>query len=122
MSIINLVEPILSEREASALLHVSTPFLVKQLENGKLPYRKVGRLRRIEFEKFLEFRQSMHRDTEQALQELVGKLRRHLCPPTPRRLREKTFLMRWRVILIQATNQFLKVKASARTLNEVSAE
>ena len=61
----------LTTQEAAAFLNVSRPFLVKQLETGKLPHRKVGRHRRVEFEKLLEFKQSMHRDTEQALQELA---------------------------------------------------
>ena len=71
MSNTDLIKPILSEREAAAFLNVSTPFLVKQLENGKLPHRKVGRHRRIQFEKLLELRQSMHHETEEALRELV---------------------------------------------------
>ena len=71
MSNSDSIKPILSEREAATFLNVSTPFLVKQLENNKLPYRKVGRHRRIEFEKLLEFKQSMHRDTEEALQSLA---------------------------------------------------
>ena len=71
MSNTDLIKPILSEREAATFLNVSAPFLVKQLENGKLPHLKVGCHRRIEFEKLLEFRQSMHRKTEEALQELA---------------------------------------------------
>ena len=61
----------LTTQEAAAFLNVSRPFLVKQLETGKLPHRKVGRHRRVEFENLLAFKQSMHRDTEQALQELA---------------------------------------------------
>ena len=61
----------LTTQEAAAFLNVSRPFLVKQLETGKLAHRKVGRHRRVEFEKLLEFKQSMHRDTEQALQDLA---------------------------------------------------
>lgn len=71
MSNTDLIKPILNEHEAAAFLNVSTPFLLKQLETGKLPHRKVCRHRRIEFEKLLEFRQSMHRETEGALQKLA---------------------------------------------------
>ena len=71
MSNIDLIKPILSEREAAAFLNVSTPFLVKQLENGKLPHLKMGRHRCIESEKLLEFKLLMHRETEEALQELA---------------------------------------------------
>ena len=71
MSTSDSIKPILSEREAAAFLIVSTAFLVKQLENGKLPHCKMGRHRRIESEKLLEFKQSMLRDTEEALQTLA---------------------------------------------------
>ena len=74
MSNNDLIKSILSAREAASFLNVSTPFLVKQLENGKLPYLKVGRHRRIEFEKLLEFKQTMQRDTEEALQELATQV------------------------------------------------
>jgi excisionase family DNA binding protein len=67
----DLIKPILSEHEAAAFLNVSTPFLVKQLENGKLQHFKVGCHRRVASEKLLEFKQSMHRDSEEALHDLV---------------------------------------------------
>lgn len=63
----------LTTQEAAAFLNVSRPFLVRQLETGKLAHRKIRRHRRVEFEKLLEFKQSMHRDTEQALQEIATK-------------------------------------------------
>ncbi len=61
----------LSTQEAAACLNVSRPYLIKQLESGKLPFRKVGRHRRVEFANLMEFKKTMHRDSEAALQDLA---------------------------------------------------
>ena len=63
----------LTTQEAAAFLNVSRPFVVKQLEAGKLPYRKVGRHRRVEFEQLVKYQESLRRDTDSALQELADQ-------------------------------------------------
>ena len=63
----------LTTQEAAAFLNVSRPFVVKQLEEGKLPYRKVGRHRRVEFEQLVKYQESLRRDTDSALQELADQ-------------------------------------------------
>lgn len=63
----------LTTQEAAAFLNVSRPFVVKQLEEGKLPYRKVGRHRRVEFEQLVKYQDSLRRDTDSALQELADQ-------------------------------------------------
>ena len=40
----------LTTAQAAAILHVSRPFLIKQLENDEIPYRKIGKHRRIRME------------------------------------------------------------------------
>lgn len=63
----------LTTQEAAAFLNVSRPFVVKQLEMGNMPYRKVGRHRRIEFEKLIEYQRRMKHSTDDALQELADQ-------------------------------------------------
>ena len=63
----------LTTQEAAAFLNVSRPFVVKQLEDGKISYRKVGRHRRVEFEQLVKYQESLRRDTDSALQELADQ-------------------------------------------------
>ncbi len=63
----------LTTQEAAAFLNVSRPFVVKQLEAGAIPYRKVGRHRRIQFEALVKYHKSLHREADQALQELADQ-------------------------------------------------
>lgn len=67
---------VLEDREvttqtAAEFLGVSRPFLVKLLEDGKIPYRKVGAHRRIAFKDLLSFAQHRRRTRKAALSELT---------------------------------------------------
>lgn len=64
---------LLSTQEAANILNVSRPFLIKQLEARKIEHIKVGRHRRIAFEKLIEFQNSMRQESEKALQELTDQ-------------------------------------------------
>lgn len=64
---------LLSTQEAANILNVSRPFVVKQLEAKKIDYVKVGRHRRIVFEKLIEYQNSMQIEAENALQELADQ-------------------------------------------------
>lgn len=63
----------LSTQEAAAFLNVSRPFVVKQIESGRLPCRKVGRHRRVLFEDLLAYQHSLRHETEAALQALADQ-------------------------------------------------
>jgi excisionase family DNA binding protein len=61
----------LSTQEAAAALNVSRPFVVKELEAGRIPYRKVGTHRRILFEDLKAYQERSRAQSEQALQQLA---------------------------------------------------
>lgn len=61
----------LSTLEAAHLLNVSRPFLIKQMEAKKLPYKLVGSHRRVTFEDLMVYRQQMKAGQMDALQRLA---------------------------------------------------
>ena len=63
----------LSTQEAAAMLNVSRPFVIKQIDEGKLACRKVGRHRRIEFEALIKFQREMKSNADSALQALADQ-------------------------------------------------
>ena len=63
----------LSTQEAAAFLNVSRPFVVKQIDEGHLRCRKVGRHRRILFDDLMAYQRALHEETEAALQALADQ-------------------------------------------------
>ena len=62
----------LTTQDAAALLNVSRPFVIKEIEGGRLRCRKVGRHRRIEFEELRRYQAAQRERSEGALQELAN--------------------------------------------------
>lgn len=62
----------LSTLEAANLLNVSRPFLIKQMEAKKLPYRLVGSHRRVTAEDLMAYRQRMQIGQSDALKRMAG--------------------------------------------------
>ncbi len=60
----------LTTQEAAAFLNVSRPFVVKEIEAGRLPCRKVNSHRRIEFEELLRYQEAQKQRAEAALRKL----------------------------------------------------
>lgn len=63
----------LTTQQAADLINVSRPFLIEQLEKGIIPFRKVGKHRRILFTELMTYRHTMDRNRLKALDELSAQ-------------------------------------------------
>lgn len=61
----------LTTQEAGDFLNVSRPFLIGLLEQGKLPFRKVGTHRRVRFEDLLKYQGAAAEQRKRTLDELT---------------------------------------------------
>ena len=61
----------LTTHQAARFLNVSRPYLIKQLESGRLPYHKVGTHRRIALRDLLEYKERSNAERDSALKELA---------------------------------------------------
>lgn len=63
----------LTTQEAADFLNVSRPYLVRLLESGVLPYRKVGTHRRVMFADLATYRQKDQEHRRQVMDELADE-------------------------------------------------
>jgi len=58
--------------QAADILRVSRPFFIKLLEAGQIPYRKVGKHRRIRMEDVMNYKRAIDQQREAVLDQLVA--------------------------------------------------
>jgi len=61
--------------EAAHFLNVSRPFVIKEIEAGRLPHRMVGTHRRVAFEDLIAYARKMRENQEAALERLAENAR-----------------------------------------------
>jgi excisionase family DNA binding protein len=65
-----------STQRAAGLLGVSRPHLIKLLERGEIPYRKVGEQRRVRYRDLLSYMEAYKREATAALDEMAADAQR----------------------------------------------
>lgn len=63
----------LTTAEAAEMLNVSRPFVVNLLEDGRIPYRKVGTHRRVRVEDVLRYKQEIDQQRAAVLDQLAAE-------------------------------------------------
>ena len=60
-------------QKAAELLGFSRPYIVKLLEEGKIPFRKIGRHRRVMLEDVLEYKKNFKREQREILNQMIAE-------------------------------------------------
>ena len=68
---------LLTTQDAANLLNVSRPFLIQLLNNGAMPFSKVGTHRRIRYQDLMEYKCKRDQENEKRLVELTRQAQEH---------------------------------------------
>ena len=68
-------DPEFTTVEAANFLNVSRPFVIKEIESGRLPHRKVGSHRRIAFDDLMAYAEKMREQQASALERMANNAR-----------------------------------------------
>lgn len=70
ISIVPIVTEVTTQK-AAEILGCSRPYLIKLLEEGQIPFVKVGKHRRIKFEDVVSYKQKMKKEQKQSLIDIM---------------------------------------------------
>lgn len=63
----------LTTQEAAMFLNISRPYFIRLLEEGKMPFHKVGTHRRVRFEDVVKYKDDRRQASQEAIQQLVDQ-------------------------------------------------
>ena len=63
----------LTTQQAASILGVSRPFLIKQMKEKRIPYRRIGTHRRVRFQDLMEYKHRIDSDRTKVLEQLAAQ-------------------------------------------------